>query len=133
MIIAFIFVMLIIAVVVIIILNSQKKNILCDNSYWRSQYEDRRTFGNLMRDERNGLRIELATARKGLEAVSDLIGSSNYVGGLHLNGDPAFWQDLRTGGKYEEWLEAFDAALNDIPRQQEIVLTGDQVTCKVEA
>ena len=58
------------------------------------------------------LERELAVARKGLEAVESLMNESHGVGGLHLNGDFAPWGDLRTGGRFEEWLVAFDDALN---------------------
>mgnify|MGYP001007148592 FL=1 len=51
-------------------------------------------------------------ARKGLEAVESLMNESHGVGGLHLNGDFAPWSELRTGGRFEEWLIAFDDALN---------------------
>lgn len=95
---------------------------------WVHQCEIREKIAIELVETKEALRV----ARKGLEAVSDLIGSSRGVSGLHLNGDEAPWEDLRQGGSYEEWLEAFDAALNDIPRQQDVVLTPDQVTCKVE-
>lgn len=58
------------------------------------------------------METELAVARKGLEAVASLIDESHGVGGLHLNGDLAPWDELRTGGEFEEWLIAFDDALN---------------------
>ncbi len=58
------------------------------------------------------LERELAVARKGLEAVESLMNESHGVGGLHLNGDFAPWSELRTGGRFEEWLIAFDDALN---------------------
>ena len=58
------------------------------------------------------LERELAVSRKGLEAVESLINESHGVGGLHLNGDFAPWSELRTGGRFEEWLVAFDDALN---------------------
>ena len=58
------------------------------------------------------LERELAVARKGLEAVESLMNESHGVGGLHLNGDFAPWNELRTGGRFEEWLIAFDDALN---------------------
>jgi hypothetical protein len=54
---------------------------------------------------------ELAVARKGLDAVASLIAESHGVGGLHLNGDYATWDELRTGGRFEGWLADFDAAL----------------------
>ena len=58
------------------------------------------------------MEAELAVARKGLEAVESLINESHGVSGLHLNGDLAPWDELRTGGRFEEWLIAFDDALN---------------------
>ena len=58
------------------------------------------------------LERELAVARKGLEVVESLMNESHGVGGLHLNGDFAPWSELRTGGRFEEWLIAFDDALN---------------------
>lgn len=48
---------------------------------------------------------------KGLKAVEALISESRGVIGLHLNGDDAPWEDLRTGGSFEEWMREFDAAL----------------------
>jgi len=48
---------------------------------------------------------------EGLLAVADLISDSHGVAGLHLNGDVASWDELRTGGRFESWLLAFDYAL----------------------
>jgi len=56
---------------------------------------------------------EIERLRAGLRAVSDLIDESHGVAGLHRNGDVAPWSDLRTGGKYEEWLVSFDDALKE--------------------
>ena len=72
---------------------------------WRESYE------KMMACARR-LERELAVARKGLEAIASLIDESNGIGGLHLNGDFAPWSELRTGGRFEEWLVAFDDALN---------------------
>lgn len=47
----------------------------------------------------------------GLRAVAELIAESRGVAGLHLNGDLAPWDELRTGGQYEEWLQDYDAAM----------------------
>lgn len=52
----------------------------------------------------------------GLLAVEQLIAESHGVTGLHLNGDVAPWDELRSGGSFEAWLFAFDAAL-EIARQ----------------
>lgn len=46
----------------------------------------------------------------GLLAVEDLMLDSKGVFGLHLNGDPSPWDELRSGGKHEEWLNDFDIA-----------------------
>ena len=48
---------------------------------------------------------------RGLEAVEALIHNSRGVIGLHLNGDEAPWDELRTGGRFEGWLRDFDDAL----------------------
>lgn len=57
------------------------------------------------------LRQQLAEAQKGLIAVAMLINESTGVAGLHLNGDVAMWSELRKGGRFEEWLSDFDAAI----------------------
>lgn len=53
---------------------------------------------------------EIERLRKGIAAVSALIADSSGVCGLHLNGDPAPWDELFSGGQFEEWLADFDAA-----------------------
>ena len=67
---------------------------------------------------------ELAVARNGLEAVESLINESHGVGGLHLNGDFAPWGEIRTGGRFEEWLVAFDDALNAARSSNPTIQTG---------
>ena len=52
--------------------------------------------------------------RPGIEAVEGLIDNSHGVDGLHLNGDIAPWDELRTGGVYMEWLGEFDHALEKL-------------------
>lgn len=47
----------------------------------------------------------------GIAAVADLIDNSTGVKGLHLNGDIAPWDELRSGGRFESWLVDFDEAL----------------------
>ena len=54
---------------------------------------------------------------KGLQAVAQLIEESSGVSGLHMNGDVAPWSDLQTGGRFEEWLVDFDAALLQEPNK----------------
>lgn len=58
------------------------------------------------------LEAENSRLRSGLKAVEDLMADSYGVYGLHLNGDVAPWAELRTGGRFEEWLLAFDDALS---------------------
>ena len=48
---------------------------------------------------------------RGINAAADLMDNSAGVDGLHLNGDIAPWDELRTGGMFEEWLVDFDEAL----------------------
>jgi hypothetical protein len=52
--------------------------------------------------------------KEALLLVEDLINSSNGVYGLHLNGDPAPWDDLLTGGWFEGWLGGFDEVIDAI-------------------
>ena len=55
--------------------------------------------------------------KKGLLSVLSLIEQSHGVSGLHLNGDDASWESLRSGGYFEEWLMDFDAAIELIKRE----------------
>jgi hypothetical protein len=48
--------------------------------------------------------------REGIKAVRELIDESYGVDGLHKNGQVASWDDLELGGKFEEWLTAFNEA-----------------------
>lgn len=48
---------------------------------------------------------------EGLLAVESLILESKGVAGLHLNGDLAEWDELRSGGRFGDWLYKFDDAL----------------------
>ena len=52
----------------------------------------------------NAAEAEVERLRKGIAAVSSLIADSSGVYGLHLNGDPAPWDELLSGGRFEEWL-----------------------------
>lgn len=63
-----------------------------------------------LRAEVARLEAEKAELRKGLDAVSNLIADSSGVVGLHLNGDVATWDELREGGRFEDWLIDFDTA-----------------------
>ena len=53
----------------------------------------------------------IAKLVRGINAAADLMDNSSGVDGLHLNGDIAPWNELRTGGRFEEWLVDFDEAL----------------------
>ena len=55
--------------------------------------------------------VIVAKLVRGINAIADLIDNSTGVDGLHLNGDIAPWGELRTGGRFEEWLVDFDEAL----------------------
>lgn len=75
--------------------------------------ERKRAYNNYTTGE--VLRADLARKDEALRAVEALIAESRGVIGLHLNGDEAAWESLRTGGRLEEWLLAFDAALTPAP------------------
>ena len=63
---------------------------------------------------------EMAEAlEKAVHAINDLIANSIGVAGLHLNGDVAHWEDLRTGGRLETWLSDFDAANEALQKYRE--------------
>ncbi len=69
----------------------------------------------LAEPDQHGLLAEIeqaiAAKQQGLDAVAALIAESYGVAGLHLNGDVATWDELRSGGRYEDWLLAYDAAM----------------------
>ena len=46
----------------------------------------------------------------GIIAVHQLMEESKGVFVLHLNGEPSPWDELRTGGRFKEWLQKFDEA-----------------------
>jgi len=63
-------------------------------------------------DQRIAKAVEQACReqREGLKAVRDLINESYGVAGLHQNSDIAPWSELEAGGRFEEWLLAFNEA-----------------------
>jgi len=63
-------------------------------------------------DENERLRGRCERLGGAVKAVEALIADSYGVAGLHLNGDAAPWDTLRTGGYFEDWLKDFDAALD---------------------
>lgn len=67
--------------------------------------------GILKEQFRENLLSENERLRAGIKSVEGLINDSQGVYGLHLNGDCAPWETLRTGGQFEEWLLDFDKAL----------------------
>ena len=69
--------------------------------------------------ENESLRRDAEVYKDGLLAVVNLIESSLGVYGLHLNGELAPWDTLRTGGGYEDWLQSLDAAVDAIDKALE--------------
>lgn len=65
-------------------------------------------------EEIAGLTAENKRLRKAVAAVIDLINESHGVAGLHMNGDVAPWDELRTGGRFEDWLRDFDIVVPDM-------------------
>jgi hypothetical protein len=51
-----------------------------------------------------------------VHSVDDLIAHSGGVYGLHLNGDPAPWDSLTVGGRFEAWLMQLEEARAAIAR-----------------
>lgn len=45
-----------------------------------------------------------------VKSLDDLIADSEGVAGLHRNGDVATWDELTSGGRFEDWLSSLDAA-----------------------
>lgn len=81
-------------------------------------YEDQVAAHNKALDEVARLSALIEKCEKGLASVEWLIGDSQGVIGLHLNGDSAPWASLRTGGHFETWLIEFDEALAAIAAQK---------------
>ena len=86
--------------------------------------ESHRDYVELTGPEKAALRAALATIKAqedvisacnaGLAAVELLIEQSAGVDGLHLDGDMAPWDELRRDGRYCEWLNDYDAAMDAI-------------------
>lgn len=67
--------------------------------------------------ELSALQAENKRLRDAIKCVQDLMENSAGVDGLHLNGDIASWEELRTGGQCEGWLMLFDEALEKIEEE----------------
>ena len=89
---------------------------------WIQKWRDAQPDGKLPHELEEGAeeawdyqQARIEALEKGLQAVAQLIEESSGVSGLHMNGDVAPWSDLQTGGRFEEWLIDFDAALLQEP------------------
>jgi hypothetical protein len=65
-----------------------------------------------LQDELKKERDENAVLKVGLLSVRQLMKDSYGVDGLHKNGEIAPWDELEQGGRFEEWLYAFNRAEN---------------------
>ena len=65
-----------------------------------------------LQDELKKERDENAVLKVGLLSVRQLMNDSYGVDGLHENGEVAPWNELEQGGRFEEWLYAFNRAEN---------------------
>ena len=86
----------------------------------RSQLDDATVVAQ---DRLTALRAAEADAkrlRRGIDAVQVLINESRGVVGLHLNGDEAPWDELLAGGRFEEWLREFSAAVSSPAGGEEV-------------
>ena len=77
---------------------------------WKSVFPD--IAPDSVLPDRSLLVAANAQLRDGILAVEALINNSRGVDGLHRNGDVALWAELRRGGRFEEWLHAFDTAID---------------------
>ena len=75
-----------------------------------AQLEDAQGEIRDLRATEAGLRERVKALEFGLSEVETLMNESEGVAGLHLNGDVAPWSELRSGGRFEEWLLGFDEA-----------------------
>ena len=73
--------------------------------YWQDQHEQEEK-------RRKEVEAECDRYKSGIMAVKKLIEQSYGVNGLHLDGDVASWETIRTGGHFEEWLKPFDEAID---------------------
>jgi hypothetical protein len=63
-----------------------------------------------LEQERDQLKAQINGMK---EAIDDLVRNSEGIAGLHQNGDVALWDELLTGGRFDEWL----CVLDDTPQQ----------------
>ena len=82
----------------------------CDLVELRAAAEDAQGEIRALRATEAGLRERVKVLEFGLSEVETLMDESEGVAGLHLNGDVAPWSELRSGGRFEEWLLGFDEA-----------------------
>lgn len=70
----------------------------------------------LLEQQNLALAAAIEAKNAALQEVADLIGESSGVYGLHLNGDPAPWEELEQGGRFERLTSLHDAlVLNPSP------------------
>ncbi len=63
------------------------------------------------------LEAENKILRAAVKSVEILISNSQGVSGLHLNDEVAPWLDLLQGGRYEEWLLDYSAAVELLSKE----------------
>jgi hypothetical protein len=87
--------------------------IALDHEAWEPNYE---TLQLQLQQKEKELEEVKRHLEKLVDSINCLINESQGVYGLHLNGDPVPWNDLKAGGRFEEWLiDLYDAEqyLND--------------------
>jgi len=92
-----------------------------EKGFYQPHSEERRKEATAGSAELAAIREENARLRAGIVAVQGLIEESRGVDGLHLNGDLALWEELLAGGRFEEWLKDFSAALSGEPSGEVLV------------
>lgn len=81
--------------------------LLSDQQKWMDHISSER---DSFEQERDQLKAQINSMK---QAIDDLVCNSEGVTGLHQNGEMAPWDELLTGGRFEEWLTVFD----DTPSQ----------------
>jgi hypothetical protein len=86
--------------------------------------------GGLSHCEDHKTRPVLSLVQAAATFVTDfdaLVGESQGVAGLHLNGDIAEWDELLAGGRFDEWLRSLEP-LRERVRNYRERLTGGPVS-----
>jgi cell division septum initiation protein DivIVA len=91
-------------------LREENERLLFANLYNTDMFNQMNDARKEAEQERDQLKAQINGMK---QAIDDLVRSSEGVAGLHQNGDVAPWDELLTGGRFDEWL----CVLDDTPQQ----------------